>query len=144
MEACETNPKRSEGSDGLCKPQRTQHVAGENMRENLEQINESPIKNRVEKGNYTLPHRNCSGSQLFCTSNPTTPRRRTRIQSEAAITGEAAQPTAAEITFSEHGQRKSDCEVLDGHAERISTLFLDVFRYFFGLTLLLSVIFLRT
>lgn len=124
MEACETNPKRSEGSDGLCKPQRTQHVAGENMRENLEQINESPIKNRVEKGNYALPHRNCSGSQLFCTSNPTTPRRHTRIQSEAAITGEAAQPTAAEITFSVHNRRKNDCVVVDGHAERILTLFI--------------------
>lgn len=126
MEACETNPKRSEGSDGLCKAQRTQHVAGENMRENLEEINESPIKKRVEKGNYALPHRNCSGSQLFCTSNPTTPRRRTRIQSEAAITGEAAQPTAAEITFSAQNRRKSDCKVVDGHAERILTLCLYV------------------
>lgn len=124
MEACETNPKRSEGSDGLCKPQRTQHVAGENMRENLEQINESSIKNRVEKGNYALPHRNCSGSQLFCTSNPTTPQRRTRIQSEAATTGEAAQSTAAEITFSVRNRRKNDCVVVAGHAERILTLFI--------------------
>lgn len=102
------------------------------MRENLEQINGSPIKNRVEKGNYALPHRNCSGSQLFCTSNPTTPRHRTRIQSKAAITRETAQPTAAEITFSVHNRMKNDCVVVDGHIERILTVFswFD-FLYFF-------------
>lgn len=96
------------------------------MSENLEQISKSPIKNRVEKGNYALPHRNCSGSQLFCTSNPTTPRRRTQIQSEAAITGDAAQPTAAQITFNMYNRRENHCEVVDGHVERILALFLYV------------------
>lgn len=51
---------------------------------------QSPLPIRVEcRGNNALPHHNCSGSQLFWTSNPTTPQRHTRIQSGAAITREA-------------------------------------------------------
>lgn len=54
------------------------------------------------KGERALPHRSCSGSQLFCTSDPTAPLRHIQIQSEAVKTREAERSSVAccDITFS--------------------------------------------
>lgn len=83
---------------------KNKHVAGKTMNKLTSNLT------RTEwKGNNALPHHNCSGSQLFCTSNPTTPLPRTQIQSEAAITREAKHGSAdcCETTFCTHNSAPS-------------------------------------
>lgn len=79
----------------------SEHVAAPAVRkESVNKLTNTLISSE-QKGNNALPHHNCSGSQLFCTSSPTTPPPRTQIQSEAAITREKKQSSehGCEITF---------------------------------------------
>lgn len=55
-----------------------------------------------QKGNEALPHHDCSGSRLFCTSSPTTPPPRTQIQSEAAKTREKNTSEAQSTAVKSH------------------------------------------
>lgn len=70
------------------KPNKTKHVSQTTVR-NTRQT--SFLTRTGTKENNALPHHNCSGSQLFCTSNPTALLSQTQIQSEAEITREAKQ-----------------------------------------------------